>query len=378
METKLEQRLAEFVKNPARVHEFKDSLEKIEFLALLNPSVYAASYPKEFLARVEGRPFPFPFLDPDFHLECVRETVEKQTRAGGRLHPVLAYAALFEFREQFGQAKRPAPAKPASAAKGGRTAVKSAPSSAREALRKRRYLAVQKVMAALDVPSEVKRAKSPSEVKDAALRVLGAAQEEHAKLRERMHALESELEVFKNPEYAHTSIKSSLQQMQAQNSDLAMKLIKEQNRADLLESEIQRLTDHILAHPAEGELDSAKREYNLISQKYDALVTRNIELSNRIKELGRPKRLEEILDQIRDKINHAIRSGLHEKPDAMLRTITEEISQLQRARLYLGRALYDIGILYHRKGDTNRAKEELRAARELGVRDSDVENILKS
>ena len=78
-----------------------------------------------------------------------------------------------------------------------------------------------------------------------------------------------------------------------------MKLIKEQNRADLLESEIQRLTDHILAHPAEGELDSAKREYNLISQKCDALVTRNIELSNRIKDLGRPRRLEEILDQIR-------------------------------------------------------------------------------
>ncbi len=378
METKLEQRLADFVRNPARVHEFKDSVERIEFLALLNPADFAASYPKEFLLRVDGRSFPFPLLDADFHLECVREYVEKQTSPGGSLHPVLAYAALFDFREQFGQTKRAAPAKPAPGKKPGRSAVKSAPPSAREALRKRRFLSVQKIMSLLDVPAEMKRAKSAPEVQAAALRALGAAVNESTQLQLRVQSLESELEVFKDPQYAHTSIKSGLAQMQAQNSDLAMKLIKEQNRADLLESEIQRLTDHILAHPAEGELDSAKREYNLISQKCDALVTRNIELSNRIKDLGRPRRLEEILDQIRDKINHAIRSGLHENPDAMLRTITEEISQLQRARLYLGRALYDIGILYHRKGDTNRAKEELRAARELGVRDSDVENILKS
>lgn len=372
METKLEQRLAEFVRNPARVHEFKDSLGGLDFDALLQPARSASLYPKQFLVRVDGRLFPLPFLDVDFHLECIREYAEKQT-SEGVLHPVAAFASLYEFREQFTQpSQKPSPAK-----KSARTAVKSA-ASAREALRKRRFLVVQKIMSALSVPPEMKRAKSSSEVKDAALRALCASMGEYGELKNKVQSLESELEVFKNPEYAHTSIKSSLAQMQAQNSDLAMKLIKEQNRADLLESEIQRLTDHILAHPAEGELDSAKREYNLISQKCDALVTRNIELSNRIKELGRPRRLEEILDQIRDKINHAIRSGLHENPDAMLRTITEEISQLQRARLYLGRALYDIGILYHRKGDTNRAKEELRAARELGVRDSDVENILKS
>ncbi|HMW61444.1 MAG TPA: hypothetical protein PKA91_17440, partial [Leptospiraceae bacterium] len=79
----------------------------------------------------------------------------------------------------------------------------------------------------------------------------------------------------------------------------------------------------------------------------------------------------------RDKINSALRAGIHEAPDAILKSLSDEISQLKRARLYLGRALYDIGILYHRKGDRERAKEELRAARELGVRDADVENILK-
>jgi predicted nucleic acid-binding Zn-ribbon protein len=232
-------------------------------------------------------------------------------------------------------------------------------------------------MSRLRVPAYMKRAKTEFEIKESSVRAFEDMYGEFLNLRLRIQTLENEVLAYQNPDYAHPPIKAKLQEFQTQNNDLAMRFVKEQNRADILESEIQRLTDHILAQPAEGELDSLKREYNVLSQKCDNLVSRNIELSNRMKELGRSKQLEDILDGIRDKINSALRAGIHEAPDAILKSLSDEISQLKRARLYLGRALYDIGILYHRKGDRERAKEELRAARELGVRDADVENILK-
>jgi len=377
VDKKLQQRQAEFAKDPAQLRKFKDSIRAIEFNALVRPGSHSQTYRKDYLIKLAGRQFPFPFLDHDFHIQCIKDHVDRAVRDEVLLHPVLAYAALFDFREQYAPAKK-IRGKAVRGKKPKRIARKSAGKSAREALRKKRFLAVQKIMNKLHVPAYMKRAKTDFEIKESSVRAFEDTYGECIRLRMKVQNLENELLVYQNPDYAHTPIKNSLHHLQAQNSDLAMKLIKEQNRADLLESEIQRLTDHILAQPAEGELESMKREYNVLSQKCDALVSRNIELSNRIKEMGRPKRLEEILDQIRDKINNAIRSGIHEKPDAMIRSISDEIGQLQRARLYLGRALYDIGILFHRKGDTGRAKEELRAARELGVRDSDVENILKS
>lgn len=360
---------AGFLEDAARVKKFKDSIRGIEFNALVRPGSHSDAYKKEYLVKVAGRKFPLPFLDHDFHIGCIKEHVDRAVRGEVLLHPVLAYAALFDFREQY--SARPAK----KAAKGRRLKRKAGP---KDGLRKKRYAAVQKIMNKLHVPAYMKRARTDFDIKESSVRAFEDTYGEYIKLRMKVQNLENELLVYQNPDYVHAPIKHSLQHLQAQNSDLAMKLIKEQNRADLLESEIQRLTDHILAQPAEGELENMKREYNVLSQKCDALVSRNIELSNRIKEMGRPRKLEEILDQIRDKINSAIRSGIHEKPDAMIRAISDEIGQLQRARLYLGRALYDIGILYHRKGDTARAKEELRAARELGVRDADVENILKS
>ena len=366
-------RLADFLKDKEQVRKFKESIRRIEFNAIVRPGSHSSSYRKEYLEKTAGRLFPYPFLDHDFHIKCIADHVERAVSGEIVLHPVLAYSSLFDLRSSYAPAsKSKAKGKKKTSRAAARTRGKSG-----DALRKKRFLAVQKIMSRLRVPAYMKRAKTEFEIKESSVRAFEDMYGEFLNLRLRIQTLENEVLAYQNPDYAHPPIKAKLQEFQTQNNDLAMRFVKEQNRADILESEIQRLTDHILAQPAEGELDALKREYNVLSQKCDNLVSRNIELSNRMKELGRSKQLEDILDGIRDKINSALRAGIHEAPDAILKSLSDEISQLKRARLYLGRALYDIGILYHRKGDRERAKEELRAARELGVRDAEVENILK-
>jgi len=365
--------VADFLGSPDRIGKFKNSIGKIEFNALVRPGSHSAAYKKEYLTKVAGRLYPYPFLDRDFHIECISEHVDSAVRGEIILHPVLAFASLFDLRQSYAtSAKKRRIVRPKVSRV--RTAGKSAAALAQN---KKRFAAIQKIMNKLQVPGYMKRAQTEFEVKEASVRAFEEMFAEYAGMRARIQTLENESLLYKNPDYAHAPIREKLQEMQIQNTDLARRLVKEQNRSDVLESEIQRLTDHVLTQPAEGELESVKREYNVLSQKCDALVSRNIELSNRIKDLGRSKQLEDILDGIRNKINTAIRSGIHESPEAIMRGIHEEISQLQRARLYLGRALFDIGILYHKKGDRDRAKEELRAARELGVREPEVDNILK-
>lgn len=368
----------DFLGNPEKVKKFKDSIHGIEFNALVRPGSHSSAYKKEYLERVAGRMFPYPFLDHDFHIKCIGEHVQSAVRGDVLLHPVLAYASLFDLRSSYA-----APLKKKIKATGRKTGKKGAKvarsqASPKDKLRKKRFLAIQQIMNRLHVPAYVKRARTEFEIKESSVRAFEEMHGAYAGLRQKLQTLENEIITYQSPDYIHGPHKARIHELESQNSDLGLRLVKEQNRADLLESEIQRLTDHILTQPAEGEMESLKREYNVLSQKCDALVSRNIELSNRMKDLGRSKQLETILDGIRDRINGVIRSGIHEKPEAIIKSISDEIGQLQRARLYLGRALYDIGILFHRKGDRDKAKEELRAARELGVRDADVENILKS
>lgn len=378
MKRKKPNKTQDFLGNPEKIKKFKDSIQGIEFNALVRPGSHSSAYKKEYLERVAGRMFPYPFLDHDFQIKCIGEHVQSAVRGDVLLHPVLAYASLFDLRSSYAPPVKKKLQLRGKKAKKKKMSAAASSAGQKEKLRKKRFLAIQQIMNRLHVPAYMKRARTEFEIRESSVRAFEEMYASYAGLRQKLQNLENELITYQSPDYIHAPHKAKIQEMQAQNSDLGLRLVKEQNRADLLESEIQRLTDHILTQPAEGELDSMKREYNVLSQKCDALVSRNIELSNRMKDLGRSKQLETILDGIRDKINGVIRSGIHEKPEAIIKSIHEEIGQLQRARLYLGRALYDIGILFHRKGDRDRAKEELRAARELGVRDADVENILKN
>ena len=79
---------------------------------------------------------------------------------------------------------------------------------------------------------------------------------------------------------------------------------------------------------------------------------------------------------VRDKINAALRAGVNQADDILLKNLRGEIDQLMRARVYLGRALYDIGLLYLRLGQKHKAITEFRAARELGIEDPETNQML--
>jgi len=156
-------------------------------------------------------------------------------------------------------------------------------------------------------------------------------------------------------------------------------LLQERSKNELLEKEVQRLTELIIENPTitvqQEELESLKKEYRLLSEKYDLLVSKNIELRNLLEQQNHVKTLQDALNKVRDRINKILKTGgLNE--EVMIIKIKQEIEELQRARIYLGKALYDLGLLYLRLGKKENALIELRAARELGVEDPEVNRII--
>lgn len=193
-----------------------------------------------------------------------------------------------------------------------------------------------------------------------------------------------ELERYRNPDYIHPEHRAIIERQQQEFDDLQREFRRERKRSDLLESEVHRLTEQIIEGPSPSvrneqlhELESLRRDYQLLSQKYDMLVSKNIELSNRLENQSHVKHLEQALDKIRDRVNAVIRSeGL--TSEMLVVRIRREVEQLQRARTYLGKALFDLGMLYLRLGRKDDALTELRAAKELGVDDPEANRLLQN
>ncbi len=193
-----------------------------------------------------------------------------------------------------------------------------------------------------------------------------------------------ELERYRNPDFLHPEHRALIERQQKELEDLTKEYRRERKRGDLLESEVHRLTEQIIEGPSPSvrneqlhELESLRRDYQLLSQKYDMLVSKNIELSNRLESHSHVKHLEQALDKIRDRVNAVIRSeGL--TSEMLVVRIRREVEQLQRARTYLGKALFDLGMLYLRLGRKEDALTELRAARELGIDDPEANRLLQN
>jgi hypothetical protein len=202
--------------------------------------------------------------------------------------------------------------------------------------------------------------------------------ENYHTVREKIN-LEIELEHYKNPDFVHPSYKQDIEQYKQQIQQLQKELLQERSKNELLEKEVQRLTELIIENPTitvqQEELESLKKEYRLLSEKYDLLVSKNIELRNLLEQQNHVKTLQDALNKVRDRINKILKTGgLNE--EVMIIKIKQEIEELQRARIYLGKALYDLGLLYLRLGKKENALIELRAARELGVEDPEVNRII--
>ncbi|MFN3604216.1 MAG: hypothetical protein ACK4UJ_05875 [Leptonema sp. (in: bacteria)] len=191
--------------------------------------------------------------------------------------------------------------------------------------------------------------------------------------------LEIELERLKNPEIPFLNIKKDYEDLKNKFQQLQKNYLEEKSKNEVLEKEIKRLTELIIENPKLNEFhdehEVLKKEYQLLSEKYDLLVSKNIELRNIIEQQSHVKTLQEVLNKIRDRINKILKTGGFSE-EVMIIKIKQEIEELQRARIYLGKALYDIGLLYFRLGRKEEAILELKAAKELGVEDPEVNRII--
>ncbi|MBX7058516.1 MAG: hypothetical protein K1X75_10665 [Leptospirales bacterium] len=172
-------------------------------------------------------------------------------------------------------------------------------------------------------------------------------------------------------------------QLREQGAAMAAELAEERRHAQKVEARLKRLSDQETARRSEIESEivqehrALREEYSILSRKYDDVVSQNIRLSNELRR-GPGGDLSASLDQLRERINSIVKHGALRDDRLALSALRMEVAQLQRARMYLGRALFNLGILYLRGGDRKKAVAELRAARELGVEDAETNRLLRA
>ncbi len=169
------------------------------------------------------------------------------------------------------------------------------------------------------------------------------------------------------------------------NHKLRLSLRQERKLSSRLEKELRRVTETILSSynidknsSLFDEYQNLRQEYDLLARKNDALVSKNIELGNSVEKSSRDhvSLLEGVLDGIQSRINILLKNEYTDDYGVLLSSIEKEIGVLIRSRTYLGRSLYNIGLLYFRMGEKNKAVTEFRAAKELGISDKKSENIM--
>ena len=282
------------------------------------------------------------------------------------LHPVIVYLILSYFEEQLH-------------ALGAELKVSN----------KKEWLAlcrqVKKQKKNLDVPRRFRQSKSYSEISAEFLSEFQAMSRSYTKTLREKENIETELAAFQVELNMKKKQEAGTEKLQAYNRDLRLNLKQERKIVTRLEKELKHITEQILAshHLDQNsslveEYQNLRHEFNLLTRKNDTLVSKNIELANRVERNSHAQvfRLEEILDNIQKRINVLLQREYSEDQSVLLRSIEKEIAELNRARNYLGRALHNLGLLYLRMGDSENALKELRAARELGVSDIKAEKLI--
>ena len=366
-----------FRKDPEQRERFEEVVRQTRLEDLLWPDRQPRQFPAEFRAKQRGREVVFPLIHVDERLDYVGVQLEHMSRTMSG-HPAVAYLylTLFQKQELAGAAEW-------SGSPRSRSSRRAAKPSAASEKKKVLYNKVQRLKRRLVVSDPVRKARDWRALSAAVLEEMQRLTIDFYEQREKVEALEIELEMHRKTLGDHKADRNRNDELVAENTNLKISLAKEQERTRSLESELSRLTEQVLAGgPVTSDSEMAaeyaalRHDHQILSQKYDALVSKNIDLSNRLERFARTRGLEESLNAIRDKINSVLKSGLLKDDEALLSTLKNEITQIQRARGYLGRALYDVGMLYLRTGDRRLALVELRAARELGVEDPETNRLI--
>lgn len=177
---------------------------------------------------------------------------------------------------------------------------------------------------------------------------------------------------------------SVFQGKEREAEQLRAELAAERRRNEALDNRLRSFVDRMERGVFEMESELAQEhhallgEFKVLAHRYDALVSDNVALANRLKRSEHTPALEQALDRVRDRINRVLRENVDKGDMWLLQALRRETVQLERARTYLGKALYDMAILYLRLGDRRRALRELRAARELGVEGQETARLLRN
>jgi len=376
------------VRNDVLKNEFAHFVQQLSTKEILWPEEYIDSYDKKFVYQ-EKQSKVIPFLKS--HLEKlqyldlkIQQWIQNQT--GRYEHPFITYYYLQKFFEEitkkdFDQSLNKATQEVLKAIKSKSKKTKHFVQDSLESKEndlKKSIDLINKLKKKLKVPKKWHQYNAEKIYHELLYYFEELSIENYQTVREKVN-LEIELEHYKNPEFVHPSYKQEIEQYKQQIQQLQKELLQERSKNELLEKEVQRLTELIIENPTitvqQEELESLKKEYRLLSEKYDLLVSKNIELRNLLEQQNHVKTLQDALNKVRDRINKILRTGgLNE--EVMIIKIKQEIEELQRARIYLGKALYDLGLLYLRLGKKENALVELRAARELGVEDPEVNRII--
>ncbi len=407
MSASVDRKIEQFRGDTAAQARFRTALRAATLHQVVDPTVRPQEFGREFVVQLGGRRVAFPLLRHEDRIVFLEEKLAQMARGEAEppVHPASAYLELAVYQEQFRtqheaaarrrRQSRPTAAKTGRAAgrkkarkagtKGSKSAQVTRVSSAEkweqegEAI----FLRLEKLKKKLKVPPTFARAAGLPELRNLVLAELEALLPNLAKKETELGALRAELEMYRRPGFSPVDMRRKLDELTVDNRKHKTSLHVEKRRSESLEQEVQRLAEQILATPGNGpatteELEILRRDFNVLSEKYDTLVSKNIELVNRLERAEQPSSLETILDTLREKINAVLRAGVQTADDVLLRRIQEELIQLVRARNYLGRALYDLGLLYLRLGRRKDALRELRAARELGIEEPETNRLLNA
>jgi hypothetical protein len=378
----------DLVKNEVLKEEFTHFVQQLSTKEILWPEEYLDSYDKKFVYQEKQRKL-IPFLNSNLeklqYLELkIQQWIQNQT--GRYEHPYITYYYLQKFLEEI--TKKDFDQSVNKATQEVLKAIKSKSKKTKHFLQenleskendlKKSIDLINKLKKKLQVPKKWHQYNAEKIYQELLHHFEDLSIENYHTVREKIN-LEIELEHYKNPDFVHPSYKQDIEQYKQQIQQLQKELLQERSKNELLEKEVQRLTELIIENPTitvqQEELESLKKEYRLLSEKYDLLVSKNIELRNLLEQQNHVKTLQDALNKVRDRINKILKTGgLNE--EVMIIKIKQEIEELQRARIYLGKALYDLGLLYLRLGKKENALIELRAARELGVEDPEVNRII--
>jgi hypothetical protein len=368
--------------------DFAHFVQKLSTKEILWPEEYLDSYDKKFIYQEKQNKF-VPFLKNHWeklqYLELkIQQWIQNQT--GRYEHPFITYYYLQKFLEEitkgdFDQSVNKATQEVLKVLKSKSKKAKNFVQDNLESKEndiKKTFDLINKLKKKLKVPKNWHQYNAEKIYQELLIFFEELSIENYHTVREKIN-LEIELEHYKNPDFVHPSYKQDIEQYKQQIQQLQKELLQERSKNELLEKEVQRLTELIIENPAitvqQEELESLKKEYRLLSEKYDLLVSKNIELRNLLEQQNHVKTLQDTLNKVRDRINKILKTGgLNE--ELMIIKIKQEIEELQRARIYLGKALYDLGLLYLRLGKKENALVELKAARELGVEDPEVNRII--